>query len=104
MKTTEDIKNMHPDALVSWFMIGSYAYYDLNKNVMSDYDFDYLVQRLKDEWDNIKHPHKELITTTNLESGSGYDIEFPSIVKGATVVYLDHIKKNKNKTLWRSVI
>ena len=54
MKTTEDIKNMHPDALVSWFMIGSYAYYDLNKNVMSDYDFDYLVQRLKDEWDNIK--------------------------------------------------
>ena len=99
MKTTEDIKNMHPDALVSWFMIGSYAYYDLNKNVMSDYDFDYLVQRLKDEWDNIKHPHKEFITTTNLESGSGYDIEFPSIVKGATIDYLDHIKKNKNKTL-----
>ena len=93
MKTTEDIKNMHPDALVSWFMIGSYAYYELNKNVMSDYDFDYLVQRLKDEWDNIKHPHKELITTTNLESGSGYDIEVPSIVKGATVDYLEHIKK-----------
>ena len=88
MKTTEDIRNMHPNALVSWFMIGSYAYYDLNRSVMSDYDFDFLVKRLKDEWDNIDHPHKELITPTNLDSGSGYDIEFPSMVKGATVAYL----------------
>ena len=99
MKTTEEIRSMQPDSLVSWFMIGSYAYYELNKNVMSDYDFDYLVQRLKDEWDNIDHPHKELITTTNLESGSGYDIEFPSIVKGATISYLDHIKNNKSEPL-----
>ena len=92
MKTTEEIRKMHPDALVSWFMIGSYAYYELNENVMSDYDFDFLVKRLKDEWDNIDHPHKELITPTNLDSGSGYDIKFPSMVKGATVDYLNHIK------------
>ena len=91
MKTTEEIKNMHPDALVSWFMIGSYAYYDLNKNVMTDYDFDFLVMRLKEEWDNINHPHKELITLTNLNAGSGYDIDFPSIVKGATVDYLARV-------------
>ena len=92
MKTREEIRNMHPDALVSWFMIGSYAYYELNANVMSDYDFDFLVKRLKEEWDNINHPHKELITPTNLDSGSGYDIEFPSMVKGATVAYLNHIR------------
>jgi len=91
LKTTEDIKNMHPNALVSWFMIGSYAYYCLDVNVMSDYDFDYLVQRLKVEWEDIDHPHKSLITSTNLESGSGYDIDFPSIVKGATVDYLRRI-------------
>ena len=89
MKTTEEISNMHPDALVSWFMIGSYAYYVLNKNVMSDYDFDFLVKRLKDEWDNINHPHKELIKPTNLSSGSGYDIDFPLIVRGATADFLN---------------
>ena len=92
MKTTEEIQNMHPNKLVSWFMIGSYAYYDLNENVMSDYDFDYLVKRLKDEWDTIDHPHKNLIMYTNLEAGSGYDIKFPSIVKGATVSYLQSRK------------
>ena len=91
MKTTEEIRNMHPDALVSWFMIGSYAYYHLDTNVMSDYDFDYLVQRLKSEWNNIEHPHKDLITPTNLDSGSGYDVDFPSIVKGATVDYLTRV-------------
>lgn len=91
MKTTEEIRNMHPNALVSWFMIGSYAYYHLDTNVMSDYDFDYLVQRLKDEWNNIDHPHKELIAPTNLDSGSGYDVDFPLIVKGATVDYLTRV-------------
>ena len=89
MKTTEDIRDMHSNALVSWFMIGSYAYYHLDVNVMSDYDFDFLVQRLKEEWKNIDHPHKSLITPTNLESGSGYDIDFPSIVRGATVDFLN---------------
>ena len=95
MKTTEEIRNMHPDALVSWFMIGSYAYYELDANVMSDYDFDFLVKRLKEEWNNINHPHKELITLTNLDSGSGYDIKFPSMVKGATVSYLNYNKESK---------
>ena len=89
MKTTEEIRNMHPNALVSWFMIGSYAYYELNVNVMSDYDFDYLVLRLREEWDAIDHPHKKLITPTNLEAGSGYDIRFPLIVKGATMDFLE---------------
>ena len=89
MKTTEEIRNMRPNALVSWFMIGSYAYYELDVNVMSDYDFDYLVLRLREEWDNIDHPHKDLITPTNLDSGSGYDIKFPLMVRGATVDFLN---------------
>ena len=83
---------MHPNKLVSWFMIASYAYYRLDTNVMSDYDFDFLVRRIKDNWCDIDHPHKKLITPTNLDSGSGYDIQFPTMVKGATVDYLQ--KKN----------
>ena len=88
MKTTEDIKSMPANQLVSWFMMASYAYYQLNINLMSDYDFDFLVLRLRSEWDKVDHPHKKLIKKTNLDAGSGYDIEFPSMVKGATADYL----------------
>ena len=92
MKTTSDVESMHRNQLVSWFMIASYAYYHLDTQVMSDYDFDLLVRRIKHNWDDIDHPHKPLIKETNLDSGTGYDIEFPSIVKGATV---DYIKSKK---------
>ena len=87
--TTDDIKGMHLNKLVSWFMISSYAYYHLHTNVMSDYDYDFLVRRIIDNWDSIDHPHKSLIEKTNLDSGSGYDIKFPTIVKAATVDFLN---------------
>ena len=48
---------------------------------MSDQSFDLLVERLKEEWDNTDHPHKELITEGHLEATTGYDIDYPLIVK-----------------------
>ena len=65
MKTTADIATMHPNKLISWFMIASYAYYHLDSSVMSDYDFDYLVKRILENWEDIDHPHKDLIKKTN---------------------------------------
>ena len=88
MKTTEEVREMNSSQLVSWFMMASYAYYQLDINLMSDYDFDFLVERLRNEWDNVDHPHKELIKKTNLDAGSGYDIDFPAIVRGAAADYL----------------
>ena len=92
MKITSDIEKMHPNQLISWFMIASYAYYRLDLNVMSDYDFDFLVERIKSNWENIDHPHKNLIEKTNLDVSSGYDIKFPKMVVGAT---MDYLKKTK---------
>ena len=91
MKTSADIASMHPNKLISWFMIASYAYYHLDLNVMSDYDFDYLVKRIIENWENIDHPHKKLIKKSNLDAGSGYDIDFPLMVRGATVDYLSRV-------------
>ena len=93
-KTQEDVANMSPNQLVSWFMIGCYAYYVLHKNVMSDTTFDYLVQRLKKEYDNSDHQHKIHITEDMLNSSTGYDIVYPNIVKHSTVLYL------KEHDLW----
>ena len=89
MKTRDDIDAMTPNGLVSWFLIGCYAYYELSKPVMTDADFDYMVQKLKEEWDIADHPHKELITESHLDATTGYDIQYPNIVKYSTVGYIN---------------
>lgn len=88
MVTTIDVNEMSPNKLVSWFMIGSYAYYRLGVRVMEDSDFDFLVQRLKASYNDVDHPHKKFITMEHLDAGTGYDIRFPTIVKHATHNYL----------------
>lgn len=88
MITTIDIKEMSPNKLVSWFMIGSYAYYRLGVRVMEDSDFDFLVQRLKVCYNDVDHPHKKFITMEHLDAGTGYDIRFPTIVQHATHNYI----------------
>lgn len=94
MKTKDDIDAMTPNGLVSWFLIGCYAYYQLSKPVMSDPDFDYMVKKLKEQWDNADHPHKELISETHLDATTGYDIEYPNIVKHSTIDYISSEKKD----------
>ncbi len=81
MKTRVDIDKMSPGQLVSWFMIGSYAYYKMGNKLMEDTDFDYLVERLKKHWPDIDHPHAGLITESHLNAATAYDIKYPTIVK-----------------------
>ncbi|OUU74720.1 MAG: hypothetical protein CBC29_06215 [Methylococcaceae bacterium TMED69] len=88
MKSKKEISEMPPNQLVSWFMMASYAYYIEGTSVMSDYDFDYLVERLKENWTQIDHPHKKHITESHLDAGTGYDIHYPMMVKFATLHYL----------------
>ena len=90
MKITSDIEKMHPNQLISWFMIASYAYYELGdaSKIMADSTFDFLVKRLKEKYDESDHYHKVHITRDHLDAGTGYDIVFPSIVKGAYNSYL----------------
>ena len=91
MKSRTDISRMSANQLVSWFMIGSYAYYRLGERVMEDQDFDFLVLRLKEEYDNADHYHKDYITEDHLNAGTGYDIKFPTIVKHAYYSYMREI-------------
>jgi len=78
------IKDMSPNQCVSWWLMASYAYYELMDPILDDEEFDQLTVRISEEWGLIDHPHKSLITSGNLESGSGFDIEYPTIVKFAT--------------------
>ena len=91
-KSIEDIQEMTPNQLVSWFLISSYCYYEIHRPIMSDQSFDCLVQRLKEHWDEATHPHKGLITESHLEATTGYDIEYPTIVKMASSEFIRGIK------------
>jgi hypothetical protein len=94
MKSYDDIKEMSPNLLVSWFMMASYAYYRLGdaSQIMSDQTFDFLVQRLKENYDLSDHPHKAHITDEHLNAGTGYDIVYPTIVGHAVWDYLRGIE------------
>ena len=93
-KTREEIETIVPNLLVPWFMMGSYAYYSLGMPLMEDPTFDYLVQRLKECYDKVEHIHKKHITKEHLDAGTGYDIDYPEMAKGATIHYL------KESGLW----
>ena len=47
---------------VAKYLMCSYAYYKLDKNLITDQEFDQLAKHILDNWDAIDHPHKYLIT------------------------------------------
>ena len=78
--TNLDIRILDEEDLLPMFLAASYTYYRLRRKLMSDETFDLLSSRLYNTWDNLEHEHKHLITKENLETQSGYNIEFPQDV------------------------
>ena len=81
MSVKINVNELSPNELVSWFLISCYAYYQVGKPVISDQEFDLIVDRLKAVYDKADHPHKSLITEEHLNATTGYDLAYPSIVK-----------------------
>ena len=65
----------------------AYAYYELDKPLISDTEFDLLAKDILNNWDNIEHMHKYLLTKDMLVAGT-YLGEYPNIVKGAVGNYI----------------
>lgn len=75
-----------PDAGVAWALMCSYAYYVLDKSIISDGLFDHIMSELLARWDTIQHRHKYLIEVGDLKAGSLYRLreeDYPGIVKSA---------------------
>lgn len=76
----------HPNAIVAWWLIASYAYYIHDMPILSDGFYDELAKTMLDRWSDIEHQHKHLITEENLKAGSLFNLsaeQYPSITKGA---------------------
>lgn len=52
---------------------------------MSDKEFDNVCKLLLEKWEEIDHPHKKYIKKENLVAQTGYNIEFPNIVKMSAI-------------------
>ena len=82
--TIIDIRIQESNELIPLFLIASYTYYHCDRSIISNDSFDYLVSRLRNEWHEITHPYKHLIKEENLQTDSGYNIDFPLALKKKT--------------------
>lgn len=78
---------------VPWYLMASYAYYELDSPFLSDYAFDNLAKFMLKNWDTIEHRHKNLITVDELAAGSLLNRDFPEIVKESAKNLLKQIKQ-----------
>lgn len=91
-QTVDDNINM----VVPWLLMASYVYYhrpEWNEEVISDLTYDALFIKLKDNWTDIEHRHKYLITEEDINAGSLYGIkeeDFPRMVVGAAEHLIFH--------------
>ena len=65
----------------------AYAYYEMDKPLIEYFEFDALAKEILNNWDNIEHMHKYLLTKDMLVAGT-YLGEYPNIVKGAVGNYI----------------
>tara|TARA_B100000524_G_scaffold296117_1_gene170648 strand:+ start:130 stop:375 length:246 start_codon:yes stop_codon:yes gene_type:complete len=73
---------------IAKYLMCSYAYYKLDKNLITDHEFDQLGKDILSNYDNIEHMHKHLVTKEMLDAGT-YLGEYPNMVIGATHDYIN---------------
>ena len=80
-----ELHNVSLNRLVPIYLMSSYLYYEHDKNVIDDIQFDYLCKKLYDNWDSVEHMHKHLIDKDNLKAGSGYGITYTNLIMSSAL-------------------
>lgn len=96
--TQYEVDDISPQQLLQIWLMASFLYYERDVNVIDDCTFDEISKTLLDEFDYFEHPHKYLIDKQSLAAGTGAFIRetrYPSIVKGAALMWYDDIVQNK---------
>lgn len=75
-----------PNMMVPWFLMASYAYYQLDVSLLTDAAYDELARNLDARWDEIEHRHKHVIDRASLAAGTAFGLDrdaYPPMVVGA---------------------
>ena len=67
---------------VSYYIIGSFAYYEQDNPIFTDRFFDKMASIMIDRWEDIEHYYKPFISLSDLDART-YSGEYPSILEGA---------------------
>ena len=76
----------NPHAIVSWWMMATWAYDRTPSPIISDRLYDTLCADLRERWDDIDHPHKHFLDPHALKGRLGFtggDDDWPKMVVGA---------------------
>jgi len=84
-----ELHNVSINRLVPIYLMSSYLYYEHDKNVLDDTQFDYLCKKLYDNWDSVEHMHKHLIDKDNLKAGSGYGITYTNMIMSSAMSWYE---------------
>ena len=82
---------------IAKYLMCAYAYYELDKPLIEDFEFDALAKDILNNWDNVQHMHKHLLTKDMLVAGT-YLGEYPNMVKGAVGNYMKELNNGINRT------
>ena len=74
---------------VAKYLMCAFAYYELDKQLIDDQEFDQLGKDILANYDNIEHMHKHLVTKEMLNAGT-YLGDYPTMVRSATLNYIDN--------------
>lgn len=80
-----DVVGANVNLSVPWYLMASYAYYELDSPFIPDGDFDDLAKLMLSRWDDIQHPHKDYITKDDLKGGTLLRRDYPEITKDAAI-------------------
>ena len=58
------------------YMVASFLYYQMNRSVISDHDFDRLCREIDAGWDDFEHEHKHLVDRGQLSATTGFAIKY----------------------------
>jgi hypothetical protein len=91
MLTKNTVEQLPVGALVHQYLLASFAYYIMHTSPMTDDAFDYVCEKLLQEYDNFEHQHKKYIDKEALKAGTAYhmkETDYPSIVQHSADLYV----------------
>lgn len=91
-KCCVDIVDSNPNMMIPWYIMASYAYYVQDDPLISDNVFDRMSKKLLEQWDEVKHFHKDYLNRDMVRAGT-YLGDYPSRVKDA----VEQVRKTYGK-------
>lgn len=89
-----DLENMSLDMLFSRVLMCSYFYYEaIIDSPWTDNQFDFACKKLHDNYDQITHVNKNLVSKDLLAAGSGFGIKYTNRIKAASCLWKEIYKK-----------